>query len=298
MIKFMDKEPLLFKLAHLSDLHFSKIGFSLKSLFTKESIGNLNLLLHRKNIYRPVDEKTLIETFKQQQITHVIISGDVSTTSSEKEFIKAQEFIRALEKEKFPVFLIPGNHDNYTKNTNKNKLFYSHFSCVNHPLFGYELKSHSAAAHYLGDHVWLVLVDTTEPAPVYVSTGHYKAKCDQHLKTLLQAIPASDHVVLINHFPLQDIESKRRRLIGSDLLQETLKNHPNVKLYLHGHTHKPLVQDLRGAKLPIVSDSGSLTHYKKGSWNSLEIYPKSCQITNFRQQASSWAPYKHYFYTW
>jgi 3',5'-cyclic AMP phosphodiesterase CpdA len=294
----MDNQPLLFKLAHLSDLHFSSLGFSLKSLFTKESIGNLNLLLHRKNTHRPIEVGALIKAFQQEHITHVIISGDLSTTSSEKEFIKAKEFISLLEQERFTVFVIPGNHDNYTKYSDKNKVFYHHFKPTIQPLLGYELKSQGAAAHYLGDQVWLVFIDTTEPAPFYRSTGHFNDDCHQHLSHLLQAIPSSDLVVLINHFPLQDIETKRRRLIGSERLQETLKKHPNVRLYLHGHTHRPLVQDLRGANLPIVSDSGSLSHSKKGSWNSLEIYPQSCQITNFRQQAGFWAPYKNYFYTW
>jgi 3',5'-cyclic AMP phosphodiesterase CpdA len=294
----MDNQPLLFKLAHLSDLHFSNIGFSLKSLFTKESIGNLNLLLHRKKTHRPIEVEALIKAFQKEHITHVVISGDLSTTSSEKEFIKAKEFISLLEQERFPVFVIPGNHDNYTKHANKNKVFYHHFKPTMPPLLGYELKSQSAAAYYLGDQVWLVCIDTTEPAPVYRSTGRFDEDCNQCLCNLLQAIPSSDLVILINHFPLQDIETKRRRLIGSGRLQETLKNYPNVRLYLHGHTHRPLVQDLRGAKLPIVSDSGSLSHSKTGSWNSLEIYAKSCQITNFRQQTGLWEPYKNYFYTW
>jgi 3',5'-cyclic AMP phosphodiesterase CpdA len=298
MKKFMDKQPLLFKLAHLSDLHFSKIGFSLKSLFTKESIGNLNLLLHRKNTYRPLDAAGLIQTLKQELISHVVITGDLSTTSSEKEFIQAKQLISLLEQEKFPVFVIPGNHDNYTKHTHKNKIFYRHFHPSAQPLLGYDLKTHKTGAYYLGDHVWLVLIDTTEPAPVYFSTGRYDTQCDLHLKTLLQSIPSSDLVVVLNHFPLLDIESKRRRLIGSELLQNTLKQFPNVKLYLHGHTHQPNTLDLRGAQLPIVSDSGSLSHYKKGSWNSLEIYPSSCQITNFRQHKRSWVPYKHFSYTW
>lgn len=294
----MDKQPLLFKLAHLSDLHFSQIGFSLKSLFTKESIGNLNLLLHRRKTYRPIDPRELIETFKQEQISHVLITGDLTTTSSKKEFAKAQQFIELLEKEKFSVFTIPGNHDNYTNYTDRNKTFYDYFKHSLNPCSGYELKTHKTAAHYLGDKVWLVFIDTTKPAPIHYSTGSYSDELDKNLKGLLATIPKDDLIVIVNHFPLLDIEPPRRRLIGSSLLQDTLKSHPNVKLYLHGHTHKPFVQDCRGINLPIILDSGSLSHCKKGSWNSLEIYTQSCQITNFRQTANSWAAYKHFSFAW
>lgn len=293
----MDKQPLLFKIAHLSDLHFSKIGFSLKSFFSKECIGNLNLLLHRKKTYRPVDVDGLIETFKQEHISHVLISGDLSTTSSCQEFTKAQEFLARLESERFKVFVIPGNHDNYTRYTEKHKLFYRYFLDPE-PYQGFSLKSHKITAQYLGDQVWLVLIDTTKPAPVYKSTGTYTHEQDQHLRTLLQSFPKNDLVFIMNHFPLLDIEEPRRRLIGSMLLRQTLQDHPNVKLYLHGHTHKPSVQDYRGSHLPIISDSGSLSHIKKGGWNSLEIYPQSCQVTMFKSDAKRWVPHKQFSYTW
>ena len=295
----MDQQALLFKLAHISDLHFSKVHFSVPTLFSKEFIGNLNLLLSRRKTYKNDKVASLVETLKKEQVTHVLFTGDLSTTSSEKEFEKAKEFIDLLKKEKMEVIAIPGNHDNYTKRAEKKKLFYQYMQEHEKPFLGYQLQTHKVAAHFLGDNVWVVTIDTTFACPVYRSCGKYDEQIDRHLKALLSSIPPSDTIIFMNHFPLFDVESQRRSMQGSEILRKTLSQFPNVKLYLHGHTHKPSILDHRKENLPIVADSGSLSHVKKGSWHTIEIYESRCAFTTYKPtDMHKWAEHKNLSFTW
>ena len=295
----LDHHPSLFKFAHISDLHFSHLNFSLENLTSKSLVGNLNLLFRRKRLFKETYPKALIDLFKKEQISHVLISGDLSTTSSRQEFEKAKQFTDALRKEKIEVFVIPGNHDNYTKKSFKNQLFYDFFSNNSPSFLGYSLKNEKVCAFDLGDNYWIILMDTTHHTPFYLSTGHYTAAHDRMLKELLSQIPKNSCVILVNHFPLFDQEHATRRMEGSSLLRKTLTSYPQVQLYLHGHTHHQHVQDCRKDHLPIIADSGSVSHVKKGSWNLYEFTPSSCHITTFKKEKTNqWQPSKHLTYAW
>jgi len=296
----MDEDPLLFKIAHISDLHFSKISFSIKKLLSKEFIGNLNLLLHRSRVYKNERPLSLIDAFRKEMVTHVFITGDFSTTSSKLEFQKAKEFIDLLKEEKIQVISIPGNHDSYTKRSYKEKLFYNFFEESGEPpLCGYTLKNDQVTACYLGDQFWVVSIDSTFPSAAHLSTGLFTKEQDIRLRDLLSSIDPTHKILVMNHFPLFHHERPRRVMHGADLLQKTLSSFPNVVLYLHGHTHKQSICDLRGNHLPIIADSGSVSHAKKGTWNLLEVYPSKCLMSVFSPNIEDeWSCQKHYFYNW
>jgi 3',5'-cyclic AMP phosphodiesterase CpdA len=295
----MHKDSLLFTIAHISDLHFSKVSFGLSQLFSKRCIGNLNLILNRSRIYKNERPFSLVNAFKKQGISHIFISGDLSTTSSKEEFQIAKELIDEFKKESIQVFMIPGNHDTYTKSSYKKKLFYQFFEDLFDPSLKFNLKDHQVSGLPLGDRWWLVRLDSTYPSAFYYSTGLYTEKHDQNLRTLLDKIPKDDFIILMNHFPLFQHEHPRRIMYGADLLRKTLALYPNVKLYLHGHTHRHCIADLRGNHLPIVLDSGSVSHVKKGSYNRIEIYQNSCTIDMFvPDEHCLWNSKKNVSYTW
>lgn len=295
----MNKDPLLFTIAHISDLHFSKISFSLSQFFSKKCIGNLNLILNRSRVYKNERPFNLVNAFKDQGISHVFISGDLSTTSSKQEFEIAEQFIEELRKLSIQVFTIPGNHDTYTKHSYKTKLFYQYFKDTAEASLDFSLKDDKVSALSLGDRFWLVRVDSTYPSAFYHSTGRYTEEHDQTLRALLSEIPKEDFIILMNHFPLFHHEHPSRVMYGAELLRKTLSLYPNIKLYLHGHTHKQCIADLRGNHLPIVIDSGSASHVKRGSYNRIEIYQNGCVIDTFiPDEHCLWNPSKTVSYTW
>ena len=290
----MENTKPLLKIAHISDLHFSKPTFNLRQLFSKRWIGNLNLLFNRSKTYLNKQPFTLLDTFKKQNITHVLISGDLSTTSSQEEFEMAQEFIEALKQAHMHVYMVPGNHDSYTKSSYKKELFYQYFC---HDQEG--LQKERVSSIKLEDNWWLVTIDSTYPTAVYYSTGHYTQKHDSHLRDLLSKIPSTDSVIVMNHFPLFHHEHPRRIMHGAEMLRETLSLYPFVKFYLHGHTHRHCVADLRGNHLPIILDSGSASHVRRGSWNCIALHPSHCVIDVFiAHQKRFWNLEKTVSYKW
>jgi 3',5'-cyclic AMP phosphodiesterase CpdA len=76
-------------------------------------------------------------------------------------------------------------------------------------------------------------------------------------------------------------------------LRDLLSEHPKVKFYLHGHTHRHCIADLRNANLPIVVDSGCTAHEEKGTWNLFTVSENTCSVRAFR-----WCKDSHGAWDW
>lgn len=293
-------EPSLFTVAHISDLHFSKVQYGLSQFFSKRWIGNLNLLFKRGKQFKNAQPFTLLNEFIERKVTHVFISGDLSTTSSKKEFKMAKTFIGELEKNNMKVFLIPGNHDAYTKRSFRKKTFYKSLKEYMKDGTEFSLKNDQVTGTYLGKDFWLVRIDTAFPSPFYLSAGKYTEEIDHSLNTLLKSIPNDHKIFVMNHFPLFHYEHPKRILLGAEMLRETLSKYPNILFYLHGHTHSNTVADLRkSTKLPIILDSGSASHNTKGSWNLLAIEKNSCKLdVFFKTNTANWTSIKTTTFRW
>lgn len=266
----------MMKIAHISDLHFSRFSPSPTQFFSKRWLGNLNLLLNRAKEYVNERPFSLIPIFKEKGITHVIISGDLTTTSSPKEYAIAEEFVTALKDAGMTVFMIPGNHDHYTKKADQTKIFYESFPSPRRKPFS--LSAHGVTTLPLTEGWHLILMDTTYASSLVSSNGFFSPVIEQNLKKLLKRINPEENIILVNHFPFFQHDTPRRRLIRGEKLQEIIASHPNVQLYLHGHTHRRTIADLRPNNLPLILDSGSTGH-RKGSWNELHLNATSLDLT-------------------
>ncbi len=264
------------KIAHISDLHFSRFSPSPAQFFSKRWLGNLNLLLNRAKEYVNERPFSLIPTFKEKGITHVIISGDLTTTSSKQEYKIAERFVAALKEAGMTVFMIPGNHDHYTKKADQNKVFYESFPSPRRKPFS--LSTHGVTTLPLTGGWHLVLMDTTYASSLVSSNGFFSPTIEENLKNLLGKINPEENIILVNHFPFFQHDRPRRRLIRGEKLQKVIASHPNIQIYLHGHTHRRTIADLRPNQLPLILDSGSTGHLN-GSWNELHLDASSLDLT-------------------
>ncbi len=289
------------RLVHLSDLHFSKPCLSPSQFFSKRWIGNLSSMLSITRDFRPELLDPLIDFFVQKKIDIALISGDLSTTSQKSEFSIALSFIEKIKAAGIEVFVIPGNHDHYTKQDYHHQTFYrffpSHYGETS-SLSEYNLEDHNVAAKKISPNWWLVLLDTAIATSAVSSQGFFSPKTEKHLTRVLEQIPEQEQILIINHFPLIQIESKRRHLKNAEALQELLKKHPNVKLYLHGHSHHNRWLDRRSEGYPLILDSGSTSHSQRGTWNLLELTETGCEIQAFKpnallsEQKNEWIPFR------
>lgn len=282
-------EKPLFRLAHISDLHFSKLTWNPSQFFSKRWLGNLNLLLKRKHTFDPDHLTTLLPFFHERKVDTILITGDLTSTSHEAEFILAKQFIDSLRQENFKVFTLPGNHDHYTHAAYQQKLFYQFFNAsysspVDTTSSSLSLKENGLTSVYLGDRWWLIGLDTAIATSLLSSNGYFSEALELKLEKQLAEIPSDHFVILMNHFPLFSNESSRKSLIRKDALKNLLERFPQVKLYLHGHTHRHTIADLRNSHLPIMLDSGSTAQKQGATWNFLEISQHGCEIEVFKKQ--------------
>lgn len=100
------------KFVHIADMHFDSPFVTLSD---KDTLGDLRRLEQRKVF------KKVIEYIKQNDIEYLFISGDLY----EHKYVKLStiEYINTLFKEipNTKIFISPGNHDPYVKNSYYNK---------------------------------------------------------------------------------------------------------------------------------------------------------------------------------
>ena len=100
------------RFVHIADMHFDSPFVNLSD---KDGLGDLRRLEQRKVL------KKVIEYIRENNIKYLFISGDLY----EQKYIKKStiEYINNLFKEipETKIFIAPGNHDPYVKNSYYNK---------------------------------------------------------------------------------------------------------------------------------------------------------------------------------
>lgn len=281
------------RIYHISDLHFASFGLSPFMLFSKRLIGNLNYLFKRRFDHSYLLVQKFLDSLNAQAGDIVIISGDFTTTSYKKEFLAARHFIQQLKERGLKVFAIPGNHDTYTKNAHRRKSFYRYFETLipYEGELGFNLRKDKVASFAIADNIHLVLIDCSHYPGYTLSTGQFGSEMESHLANLLSQIPHDDLIILTAHYPFFQSEHPSRRLIRRDALKQLLEKYPNVQLYLHGHTHRHTIADLRGNGLPLILDSGSLSYQNNASYNLLQLLENQIKVNVFRYQQNEWEAY-------
>jgi len=274
----------LFRFAHISDLHFSRISYNPTQFFSKRWVGNLNLLLNRKKHFHHAHLQTLIPLFQELKVDAVLVTGDLTTTSQKHEFDMAKTFISSLTEAHLKTFIIPGNHDHYTRDAYQNLEFYRHFDNVyrsDDPMSFFKLKEDKVSAAHLGKDWWLFAIDCVQATSLFSSHGVFTEEVQGNLEHALSFIPSDQKVILLNHFPFFETENKKN-LHRANALKALLQRFPQIKLYLHGHTHRHIIADLRPSGLPIVLDSGCIAQKKEGTWNLIDITDEGCDVTVYK----------------
>lgn len=270
------------KVAHLSDIHFFKNDLNYRNFFSKKLLATLNYYFNRKKNKVHFDINEIPALLKSKGVTHVIITGDFTTTSNHKEYALAKEFLDHLQKKGFKIFIIPGNHDNYTKESALSKRFYQKLSA------SAALRDESIIYEDFGEGYKWVGLDTTIATPLWSSQGLFSEALEEKLIRLLDSIPKEQPLILINHFPIVTRKHMpyRNLMLRFEKLKEIVERYSNIKLYIFGHTH--LSEIIPGK--PLSLNSGSLTLTKGGSFHIMDLKPDSVEVEVYSHETGSWAP--------
>jgi 3',5'-cyclic AMP phosphodiesterase CpdA len=129
------------------------------------------------------------------------------------------------------------------------------------------------------------------------SEGIFSKALEAQAEHLLSQIPKQDKVILLNHYPFFSQESPKRALKRGENLESLIRHHPNICLYLHGHTHRHSIANLQPDGLPIVLDSGSSCLKRGGSWNLIDLNENGCMVTPYFF-SNSWEEQKPHEFVW
>lgn len=268
------------KVAHLSDIHFFKFEFRLKTFFTKSILATFNYLLNRRKNKVEFEIQEIPKILKENKVTHVVITGDFTTTSNHKEYNEAEKFINSLKQEGFKVIIVPGNHDCYTKKAALSKRFHHRLSTPE------EFREQGIYTKtFTPDYEWICL-DTTIATPFWSSQGLFSEILQNKLIQKLDQVPKNRSIIIVNHFPILSNKSRpdRHQMIRYKHFRELLKQYPNVKIYLCGHTHLSEIIENK----PLIINSGSLTLTQGGSFHIMDLEKDSVDVQVFSFQRGTW----------
>jgi 3',5'-cyclic AMP phosphodiesterase CpdA len=272
------------RLAHISDFHCTKLTLNPLHLFPKRIFGHLHWIFGRKNSFSTLPLEELSHLFLNLKVDLILLGGDFTSSSMHEEFRFAKSLI---EKMNAPSIALPGNHDHYTLRSYKEGRFYQYFTNPN-PTLG-SLPKIGVEAQKIDSSLWVVSLDTSVPNKATSSRGMFSETQEKQLEKILSQIPKEDKIILFNHFPFFQQEDPKRTLERGEALQEIIRKNFNIVLYLHGHTHRHCVADLRSNNLPIILDSGSCCQKANATWNLIDIEPNRCVVTPYEWK-SMWKP--------
>ncbi|MGC8737528.1 MAG: metallophosphoesterase family protein [Candidatus Hydrogenedens sp.] len=220
------------KIIHITDLHFFQFPGNVLKLFNKRILGCLNWELNRKRRFDFTSIEQFITLLSQYKNATIIVSGDLTVTALEEEFLLAKNFLDTVQKKGFPIYIIPGNHDYYTFEAIRYKRYENLFS-------EYFIPEDYPAIIYLSDGTPLILIHTVRPNLIS-SRGVIDTK---QLKRLEKIIVSLDRPAIVcGHYPVlhqtpEYYSSYSRRLKNSNLLRKILIQTTVPLLYLAGHVH-------------------------------------------------------------
>lgn len=241
------------RIAHLSDLHVLALeGVPLWRLLTgKRLTGYFNLLLRRGAAHSAALAHHLLEDLAQQDVDHVVITGDMTNLALESEFAAARRLLeRRVGLPANRITVIPGNHDRYTRGAFVSKRFENTLE----PYLQNDLKSLGTGTfpvvRLLKDTA-IIGLNSAVPRLPFIASGQVGSEQVDALKKLLRAPELQGRFVMlaVHHpvvYPVSAAKVYIKGLRDADRLVQALAHWPAGGLVLHGHLHRRMCQRVDG----------------------------------------------------
>ena len=254
-------------IVHISDLHFHSYPQKLSEFNAKRILGATNLLIRRAREFPLKRAKLLVEIIQKMEWDHLVISGDITQLSLEKEFSLAREILDPLLKKSERVTVIPGNHDRYINQHDGTDLFTKYFG----EFFG----KNEIHVSKINQKWVLVGWDSAHPNDLRTAAGTVKNITIQATEKLLQNFPDQTNFIVVNHFPLTFPEDwkfdRSHELYNLVPVRNWILQNPQIRLYLHGHIHLNWVHRLPRDSAPellLVNSAASCSKLYNGQSSS------------------------------
>ena len=254
-------------IVHISDLHFHSYPQKFSEFNAKRILGATNLLIRRAREFPLKRAKLLVEIIQKMEWDHLVISGDITQLSLEKEFSLAREILDPLLIKSERVTVIPGNHDRYINQHDGTDLFTKYFG----EFFG----KNEIHVSEINQKWILVGWDSAHPNDLRTAAGTVKNITIQATEKLLQNFPDQTNFIVVNHYPLTFPEDwkfdRSHELYNLVPVRNWILQNPQIRLYLHGHIHLNWVHRLPRDSAPellLVNSAASCSKLYNGQSSS------------------------------
>ena len=218
---------------HISDLHFHSYPQKLSDCNAKRILGATNLLIRRAREFPLKRAKLLVEKIQKMEWDHLVISGDITQLSLEKEFSLAREILDPLLIKSERVTVIPGNHDRYINQHDGTDLFTKYFG----EFFG----KNEIHVSEINQKWVLVGWDSAHPNDLRTAAGTVKSSTIRATEKLIHSFSDQTNFIVVNHFPLTFPEGwkfdRTHELYNLVPVRNWILQNSQIRLYLHGHIH-------------------------------------------------------------
>jgi len=250
----LDRRPLVFTLAHLSDIHLSPMPRARRrDLLGKRVLGYVNWHRGRKLVHRRDVLDVLTRDLVEQKPDHIAVTGDLVNLGLPEEFVLAAEWLHHLGSPD-RVTAIPGNHDAYVRlhpeRGTGHWLPYMQANDAGEALIRTPPTGFPFIRRF-GD-VGLVALSSAIPTMPFMAAGRLGSAQRALLGVALEELGRQGlfRVVLIHHPPLLGQSSWPRGLRDAKAFSAILKE-KGAELVLHGHNHEQTVRELDTVSGPV-----------------------------------------------
>jgi len=241
----------MFRIAHVTDPHFrSYSGWNPLRFLGKRAAGAANLLLNRTRKHKMSLLESLGQDLQHQWtelgIDHLVVTGDLGNISLEGEWRAAIAWLERYGPEPRALTVIPGNHDVYTPDVEREHAFEKVFE-------RYQKADHRAdeAAYPFvrirGEDIAFVCVNTCVATGDLGAWGSIGDPQRKRLATILTepSFQKRVRVVLMHHPPVVHKGAEDHNLRDREAFADVLRN-AGADLVLHGHDHRDEMTWLAG----------------------------------------------------
>ncbi|MBP0491226.1 metallophosphoesterase family protein [Pararoseomonas indoligenes] len=263
------RAPMLFTLAHLSDLHLPVPSGAIRPLGQLAGKRLLAYLAWRRKRRRAVPAGALLEDVAAAAPDHVAVTGDLTNLALPGEFAAARELLAALGPPE-GVTVVPGNHDATAA--------VPWVSGIGQWAPWMTGEAGEAPFPFLRRRGPVALIGLSSAVPTLPGSAAGRLGPAQlaALPALLDAAGGMElfRIVLIHHPPLPGPGGRRKALADGPALRGVLARH-GAELVLHGHHHRPMQGAIPGpvGPIPVLGPPQALAAGNGGppGWQILRI---------------------------
>lgn len=267
------------RLAHCSDLHLLSLeGAKVLDFANKRWIGGLNLLTNRGRHHQSEIFEAMIEDLNQQEVDHILVTGDVTNLALDEEFRFARDLFGRLALSPDQITVIPGNHDAYVQKGAKH--FVTHFNEFFSSDEGHATTDPWPCVRRRGP-ISIIGLSTSLQTPWFTAYGVIGDEQLDRLRVALTAPELQDtlRLVAIHHSPAEPRARSRVRGLRDRAKLWNLLEDVGAELILHGHEHLDLSATLPGATGPVpvrgiqsgTYDAGDSAAHKRARYRIYNI---------------------------